>query len=562
MSLNQIALPSYAYSPLALNQTRVFKLDPGQFEDPLNGSFDVVTIPDNPRVPDAATPPNGLQEYDALSYAWGKGAFSNVIRCAEGTGIYALRVSRRVATALRYLRFSDRIRYVWIDAICINQSDVGEKSEQVRNMLRIFQNARQVIVWLGKKSHHSHLAFESSNNLQLADGLECSHPRSSDWEKIVRGFTELFDKPWWARTWVRQEAYAAKMLIIQCGDDLVDAKTFHDFIRSQLDSKVSTFERFSLSEYQKRRLDRALALLDLHLGRKAGASFELYELLERSVEFEVTDPRDRCYAVLGIANVPTGAQDRLGDPDSIFPVDYNKSLSEVYQDVVRHYLHLTKTLDILARYRSYHHIEFDTSLFAMELPESNRRDDFPSWVVKWESQPEKLKYGSRGLVWSAHIQGELRQIELKRTTTSQLSLKGYYLGTFEMYPGTGPYILRPSKSNPICNPGRVLVLDRAYRLLRPWLSDEYEQPKSEGTTTTTTDNDTDSSEGGVYTTPRSDDIAVLFYGAKVPFTLRPIPDGDVYEFLGPINMPAAMGGNLLQERHGSGSADARFFILQ
>jgi hypothetical protein len=39
--------------------------------------------------------------------------------------------------------------YIWIDALCINQSDNVEKAIQVPLMGSIYTNARQVIVWLG-----------------------------------------------------------------------------------------------------------------------------------------------------------------------------------------------------------------------------------------------------------------------------------------------------------------------------------------------------------------------------------------------------------------------------
>lgn len=549
----------YRYSPLAPNEMRFFKLEPGDLDNPLKGSFEVIRIPSSAPKPANCPPLNGSEEYDALSYAWGNGPFSNTVECNEGTSI--LRISRRVATALQHLRFPDRVRNLWIDAICINQSDNNEKSEQVRNMLRIFQSARQVVVWLGTKSRHSHIAFRASENslhLLWADSFQGFHENPQDLHKIAQGFIELFDKPWWNRTWVRQEAYAAKTLILQCGDDVVDAKTVHRFPWPQLDEALSRSRHIGFSEYQKKCRNRALALLHLHTSRNAGASFELHELLEGSLEFEVTDPRDRCYAVLGMANIESAAQRYTEDPGHIFPLDYNKSLSEVYQDVVRYYLHSTKTLDILARYQSYNHFSFDSSFATLDLPKSNRHGDLPSWVINWQLQPRKLEHGVRSLTWSAHVKDELRQIVFEKTTSpSQLGLKGYFLGTFRS--GGSFHVLKPSQINPICNPGTVLVLDRAYYLLYSLLSEDRGHQRLG---TTSSEDGADNSVGGVYTTPNVGDIAVLFYGAKIPFALRPLRnDGDEFEFLGPINMPAARGGDLLQERYRDGPADARSFTI-
>lgn len=40
-------------------------------------------------------------------------------------------------------------RWIWIDAICINQADPVEKSEQVWQMQEVYRRTSRVIVWLG-----------------------------------------------------------------------------------------------------------------------------------------------------------------------------------------------------------------------------------------------------------------------------------------------------------------------------------------------------------------------------------------------------------------------------
>jgi hypothetical protein len=48
--------------------------------------------------------------------------------------------------ALRYLRKEDEARILWVDAVCINQQDLGERSAQVNKMGGIYRNAAQVYV--------------------------------------------------------------------------------------------------------------------------------------------------------------------------------------------------------------------------------------------------------------------------------------------------------------------------------------------------------------------------------------------------------------------------------
>jgi hypothetical protein len=50
---------------------------------------------------------------------------------------------------------------LWIDAICINQTDDHEKNHQVRQMFEIYASAARVLVWLGQEGPDSRVAFET-----------------------------------------------------------------------------------------------------------------------------------------------------------------------------------------------------------------------------------------------------------------------------------------------------------------------------------------------------------------------------------------------------------------
>jgi hypothetical protein len=53
---------------------------------------------------------------------------------------------------LRYLRKRNFERYLWIDAICINQADADEKGMQFTMMGSIYAQASRVLIWLGPPS--------------------------------------------------------------------------------------------------------------------------------------------------------------------------------------------------------------------------------------------------------------------------------------------------------------------------------------------------------------------------------------------------------------------------
>jgi hypothetical protein len=86
-------------------------------------------------------------EYEALSYAWGDPVFSHPVQ--EKSSGKVLHVTTNLQQALQAIRYEHATRTLWIDAICINQSDLTEKGHQVALMGRIFHDARTVVVWLG-----------------------------------------------------------------------------------------------------------------------------------------------------------------------------------------------------------------------------------------------------------------------------------------------------------------------------------------------------------------------------------------------------------------------------
>ena len=86
-----------------------------------------------------------LVHYDAISYTWGAVETMHATICNNTR----LLITHNLAMALEQLQHPTQFRYLWVDAVCIDQYDDTEKSHQVANMLSIYESAAQVIVWLG-----------------------------------------------------------------------------------------------------------------------------------------------------------------------------------------------------------------------------------------------------------------------------------------------------------------------------------------------------------------------------------------------------------------------------
>jgi hypothetical protein len=86
--------------------------------------------------------------YTALSYTWGSGQ-SVPIRLQD----HAFEIGKNLASFLLQHRSQLSFEsFLWVDAICIDQNNVGEKNHQVPFMSQIYRSAEKVLVWVGRET--------------------------------------------------------------------------------------------------------------------------------------------------------------------------------------------------------------------------------------------------------------------------------------------------------------------------------------------------------------------------------------------------------------------------
>ncbi|KAK5116324.1 hypothetical protein LTR85_009296 [Meristemomyces frigidus] len=109
--------------------------------------------------------------YAALSYSNGMDADGDASLCREMT-LNGKRkpITRNLFEGLLRIRSRKDPLPIWIDAVCIDQLDAVERSDQVAHMADIYRNASLVIVWLGEGSSHQfdlmfHAIFERCQEL-------------------------------------------------------------------------------------------------------------------------------------------------------------------------------------------------------------------------------------------------------------------------------------------------------------------------------------------------------------------------------------------------------------
>lgn len=117
-------------------------------------------------------PTDALPSFGALSYTWanedGLASLSQELPC----GGASIKITKNYEAALKRLRRPREDQVLWVDAVCIDQSNVEERSLQIGLMRQIYSQASWVALWLGEPS----LAVDEESGLPLSHlGMDYIH---------------------------------------------------------------------------------------------------------------------------------------------------------------------------------------------------------------------------------------------------------------------------------------------------------------------------------------------------------------------------------------------------
>jgi heterokaryon incompatibility protein (HET) len=240
--------------------------------------------------------------YKALSYTWGGNIKQNSVIL---NGMRFL-VTQNLFDALQHLQSKKEMSALWIDAICINQEDKSEKEVQVSLMKNIYEQSKEVIVWLGKEADESGLALEAISNASkshLFQGQQ-SCVKTMNNPEVVTALKNLFSRPWWSRIWITQEATCPNTTItVMCREAVIsftELVSATSYILNQILSKAvqDGFDTPDVLIFH-----RVISLHQLRLKRaQNGPDINTLWLFEDCRVCSVTDDRDRIYAPLGITD--------------------------------------------------------------------------------------------------------------------------------------------------------------------------------------------------------------------------------------------------------------------
>ncbi|KAI9736077.1 MAG: hypothetical protein M1818_006253 [Claussenomyces sp. TS43310] len=306
--------------------------------------------------------------FEALSYVWGDDADTvAIILCGRGASV---RVN--LASALRHLRLSDLVRNLWVDALCVNQMDVAERSQQVTLMGEIYTKAEKVVIWLGQARAGDSSTIDIMIQLAANDKMHWIKSKPSEDEVGFKTNDHLLDlfiflrNPWWGRIWTIQEYILAQKTELLCGPHCFPGSTLPALAKSyfkhskrccNFPTDIKSFEISGI-------FNQMTAILDFETFRAQIGRVSFLELASSFRTRETSDLRDKIYGLLG-----------LSETYSAELVDYSLSTEEAYEEATIQIISSTRKLN------AFSHI------FALEdsptQPHSGFVTAIPTWTPNW-----------------------------------------------------------------------------------------------------------------------------------------------------------------------------------
>ena len=299
----------YKYFPFQQpNTIRVLDLFPGKFGHRLHGKL-------RHRLLEASEP------FETLSYAWGPS--DNLKYLVTEDGLIPLTLS--LHSALQRLRSESDIVTIWADAVCINQDNNEEKSEQVAMMGDIYLQAVRTRIWLGESDKQFRRAFKGlrilgtqAEHLASLTGEESFEGKSRIfWKKMRRTFRSILTQrgdifqyarepyhnradlkdvwavlelPWFNRVWVLQEFVLSRDILVICGEfEMAWDLFYHSCLISGGDMEDGRFLRL-------------YKLNQLRLTWMIQKGVSLHDAVLLTLDRQCTRPQDRLFGVLGLSN--------------------------------------------------------------------------------------------------------------------------------------------------------------------------------------------------------------------------------------------------------------------
>ena len=234
-----------------------------------------------------------------LSYVWGRETDTEDILLNSKS----FKVRQNLWHFLHQARKMGIKDNIWIDAICINQNHLEEKNHQVRQMAKIYRQARRVLAWLGCGSSEMEAA------LRLLGQLGLSGKSFQRAEALLK----IGELPYWERLWIVQELLLASDVQLLYGD--VRVPLYH--VRGIM-----------LNEPTLPDDPKILRVCDQASSAGQLQNYSLSRFMHKFGDFKCFDLRDRVYGLLGLLETSEPLR-----------IDYGESCVSLFWRVISQHVH-------------------------------------------------------------------------------------------------------------------------------------------------------------------------------------------------------------------------------
>ncbi len=245
-------------------------------------------------------PLHELPPYYAVSYTWDNQPNSHLILINNQW----LSASSNVSSILSL--FAPSVfgqRYLWIDAICINQTNKVEKATQVKLMRDIYRNAKSVLVWLSSENlnqdnqrHNQYILSISTR--QLYDTCQDLFNRVMplEWTNLDGVLVHRY----WRRAWIIQEFVVSSQPEVYFRGRCIDWRSFTSLLESRVFENMHSRIHSNPTDMTYG-LNQISTLMEIRGEFHMGKRYQIQNLLHRFGGSRATDSRDKVFALQGLA---------------------------------------------------------------------------------------------------------------------------------------------------------------------------------------------------------------------------------------------------------------------
>lgn len=256
-------------------------------------------------------------QYIALSYTWGKGSATESIT----VGGKAFRIRPNLFKFLQTYQSHTDV-YIWVDQICIDQSNIQERNHQVKLMSKVYRRCKYVQIWLRDDTTFTPSTRQAALDFNRGIYSYTNHDargRSSGEDKtcLDSSILALLHNPYFDRLWITQEVLLSKHVQVLVEGNVVVS---WDALREK---------QWNLTGFQNMWKSRS-SILTTHYIRFAFADHTprnlAYYITQNVVNFRgkmCENPRDQVYGFMALVA-----------PSSQVTIDYGKSVQRVYLDAL------------------------------------------------------------------------------------------------------------------------------------------------------------------------------------------------------------------------------------